>query len=519
MVCTSSRASADGGSPVNADLAEPTLHIRRLGLETQHEPLVLMHVDCPVARSEGFTARAQIELMVNGRTALATLYQVRDGLVGAHEIGLSEAVWRRLGAEDGTPATIRHPQPLESMSAVRSKVYGHRLDATKISNIVRDVAQERYSDVELAAFIAAFSSQPADLDEMVSLTRAMVDVGDRLSWPGAIIVDKHCVGGLPANRTTPLVVSIAAAAGLTIPKTSSRAITSPAGTADAMETMAPVDLDVSAMRKVVDKEGGCIVWGGSVSLSPADDILIRVERALDLDSPAQMVASVLSKKIAAGSTHVILDLPVGPTAKVRTDQDAIQLSVHLQSVANELGLLVKPIQTDGSQPIGSGIGPALEARDVLSVLRREAGAPDDLSGRACLLAGALLEIAGGAAPGCGQSVARSILADGRAEAKFMAICEAQGGFREPPVAPLQQEIRAGFTGHVKAIDNRQLARIAKLAGAPAAKSAGVDLLIKLGDTVEKGQPLFTIHGDARGELDYACAYAAANPDTIEVRAQ
>ena len=153
---------------------------------------------------------------------------------------------------------------------------------------------------------------------MLALTRAMVEAGDRLKWPAGTVVDKHCVGGLPGNRTTPIVVSIVAALGIMMPKTSSRAITSPAGTADTMETMAPVDLDIAAIRRVVEREGGCIVWGGAINLSPADDILIRVERALDIDSEGQMIASVLSKKIAAGSTHVVIDMPVGPTAKVRT---------------------------------------------------------------------------------------------------------------------------------------------------------------------------------------------------------
>ena len=497
---------------------EPTLHVRRLGLETQHEPLVLMHVDCPVARSEGFTARTEIELAAGGRSALATLYQVRNGLVGPHEIGLSEVVWRRLGVPDGSAATIRHPQPLESMSAVRAKLYGHRLDAGRIGAIIRDIARERYSDVELAAFLAAFSAQPADVAEMVALTRAMVEVGDRLSWPGTMIVDKHSVGGLPANRTTPLVVSIVAAAGLTIPKTSSRAITSPAGTADAMETMAPVDLDVTARRRVVEREGGCIVWGGSVSLSPADDILIRVERALDVDSPAQLVASVLSKKLAAGSTHVLLDLPVGPTAKVRTEADALELSAHLESVGREIGLTVRAVQTDGRQPVGRGIGPALEARDVLAVLRREASAPEDLRDRACLLAGELLELGGAALKGQGRGMAAGILSGGRALAKFMAICEAQGGFTEPPTAPLRYDLTASSAGTVSNIDNRQLARLAKLAGAPSARSAGVEMHVKLGQKVDKGEPLLTLHSEARGELDYARAFAGANPHVIELRA-
>jgi thymidine phosphorylase len=467
-----------------------------------------MHSDCPIARSEGFRARAQIELQAAGRNALATLYQVGGDLIGIHDVGLSEAVWRRLGVEDGTPINIRHPQPVASMSAVRAKVYGRKLDRAQISSIITDIVAERYTDVELATFVTAFSSEAADVTEMVALTRAMVDAGERLTWPGAVIVDKHCVGGLPGNRTTPLIVSIAAAAGLTMPKTSSRAITSPAGTADTMETMAPVNLEVAQMQRVVDREGGCIVWGGSVRLSPADDIIIRVERAIDLDSPAQLVASVLSKKVAAGSTHVLIDLPIGPTAKVRSAVDARHLVGYLEAVAKQIGLHIKAVVTDGRQPVGVGIGPALEARDVLAVLRNEPFAPEDLRQRALLLAGPLLELGGAAAAGAGKSTAAQLLDDGHALRKFLAICEAQGGFREPGTAPLRHELTASSAGVVSLIDNRLIAKLAKLAGAPAAKAAGVRLDVKLGDVVEQGQPLMVVHAESRGEMEYALAFGA-----------
>lgn len=507
----------DKAQPAVCDrVALHPLRAKRLRLETQHEPIVLMHADCPVARAEGFATRAQLELHAGGRSAIATLYYVADGIIEIDQVGLSETVWHRLTVEEGAEVRIKHPRPVESMSAVRAKVYGHRLDGERLRAIVRDIVAERYSDVELSAFITAFSGQPVNLGETVALTQAMVEAGDRMAWPGPVIVDKHSVGGLPANRTTPLIVAIVAAAGLVIPKTSSRAITSPAGTADTMETMAPVDLDVPAMQRVVEREGGCIVWGGSVRLSPADDILIRVERALDLDSPAQLVASVLSKKIAAGSTHVLLDLPVGPTAKVRTEQDSAELSAHLVAVADAFGLRVRPMLTDGTQPVGVGIGPALEARDVLSVLRGDAASPADLRKRAVELAGGVIELGGGAKEGQGAAMAADILASGRALAKFMAICEAQGGFREPPVAPLRHVIVAETDGILSAIDNRLLARAAKLAGAPRSRSAGLELHVKLGQRIDRGQPLMTLHGESRGGLDYALAFVDANPDVVEV---
>lgn len=494
----------------------PTFKSRRLHLETQSEPIVLLHAGCPIARSEGLSARAQVEVSAGGRTALATMYQLSGDLIGVHDVGLSEAVWRRLQVADGTALSIRHPPHLDSMSAVRAKVYGHRLDDTQLRSIVQDIVAERYSDVQLATFVTAFSSQPASLDEMIGLTRAMVDAGDRLQWPQSIVVDKHSIGGLPGNRTTPLVVAIVAAAGLTIPKTSSRAITSPAGTADTMETMTAVDLDVPAMQRVVEREGGCVVWGGSVRLSPADDIIIRVERAVDLDSPAQLVASVLSKKLAAGSTHVLLDLPVGPTAKIRSMSEADELSGFLQQVGEAVGLVVRPLVSNGDQPVGTGIGPALEAIDVLSVLRGEPSAPSDLRQRAITLAGAVLELGEATPRGSGEILASAILDDGRAWRKFQAICEAQGGLREPPSAPLRQEIRSSCAGTVRSVNNRNLARLAKLAGAPAAKAAGVQLHVKLGMAIDAGQPIMTVHAETAGELEYALAFERSTSGIVQV---
>jgi thymidine phosphorylase len=305
-----------------------------------------------------------------------------------------------------------------------------------------------------------------------------------------------------------LVVAIVAAHGLIIPKTSSRAITSPAGTADTMETLAPVDLTVRDIRRVVERESGCVVWGGAVSLSPADDVIIRVERALDIDAEGQLVASVMSKKIAAGSSHLVLDIPVGETAKVRSAGAAKALSARLATVASAFGLKAMTFLTDGSQPVGRGIGPALEARDVLAVLQRRQDAPADLLARACTLAGGLLELGGLASPGMGSAFAAETVADGRAWAKFQRICEAQGGMRVPPIARHQSPLLAPEAGVIESIDNRRIAKLAKLAGAPASKAAGVEMHVRLAAQVAAGEPLCTLHSETAGELRYALDYMA-----------
>ncbi|HWK49823.1 MAG TPA: thymidine phosphorylase, partial [Steroidobacter sp.] len=341
-----------------------SLRVTRAGIDTYQQPIAYMHRDCEVCRSEGFVAMTRVRIQVGDRFLTATLNVVVNEQIALDEVALSEAAWNILEPDVDARATVRHPAPAASAGALRAKVFGARLDDAQYLTLVEDVVESRLSDLELAAFVSASAGERLDHGETTGLTRAMISVGQRLDWGEGTVLDKHCVGGLPGNRTTPIVVAIIAALGYLIPKTSSRAITSPAGTADTMEVMAPVSLDIPAMRRVVEREGGCIVWGGNVRLSPADDVLIRIQRPLDFDSDGQLVASVLSKKVAAGSTHVLIDMPVGPTAKVRSDSSADSLAARLRHTAEAVGLQLGIYRSDGTQPVGVGIGPALEARDV-----------------------------------------------------------------------------------------------------------------------------------------------------------
>ncbi len=487
-----------------------SLPLIRARIDTYRHPVVYMHDDCHVCRAEGFRALTRVRIDCGDRWVIASLNVVTGAdWLPRNTAALSEAAWAALNPAPGAVGAFSHPEPPEGASAIRAKVYGRRLARPHFDRIVEDALAHRLSDLDLAAFVTACAGDRLDIDETIALTRAMQAAGETLRWGNGPVLDKHCVGGLPGNRTTPIVVAIVAAAGHTIPKTSSRAITSPAGTADTMEVMAPVALDLQTMRRVVEAQGGCIVWGGSLRLSPADDVLIAIERPLDFDSDGQLVASVLSKKAAAGSERVVIDIPVGATAKVRSAAAARTLAARFDAVAKALRLRLSIHVSDGSQPVGRGIGPALEAADVLKVLRRAPDAAPDLRERALTLAGALLDMGGA---GNGPSLAQALLDSGAAEAKFMAICEAQGGFTEPCRARHLALLTAPRDGVITAIDNRRIARIAKLAGAPAEPSAGVVLHARLGDRVNRGDPLFEIHAETPGELDYARDYAAAQSD-------
>lgn len=492
-----------------ADAPAPSkLALRRVAIDTYRENVAYLHRDCAVYRAEGFQALCKVEVRANGRSILATLNVVDDlSLVACDELGLSEDAFAQLDVRNGHLASVSQAEPPASSSALFRKIAGERLDQEDYRAIVRDVASLRYSKIELTAFVVATNRDEMDREEVYFLTEAMVDSGRKLAWHEPLVVDKHCIGGLPGNRTSMLVVPIVASHGLLFPKTSSRAITSPAGTADTMEVLACVELPVEQMAGIVREHRGCLAWGGTANLSPADDVLISVERPLAIDSPGQMVASILSKKIAAGSSHLVLDIPIGPTAKVRSMPEAQRLRRLFEYVAGRMHLSLDVVITDGRQPVGNGIGPLLEARDVMRVLENDPSAPNDLRQKSLRLAGRLIECHPDVRGGDGFEIARDILDSGRALTKMNAIIAAQG--RKPfdhnhlPLGALSFEIHAPASGFVTGIDNLQIARVARMAGAPKVIGAGVDLMRKLGDRVAIGDILYRVHAGFQSDLEFA----------------
>ena len=505
---TASPAAPATPAAQTADAAPALLSLKRVAIDTYRENVAYMHRDCAVYRAEGFQALSKVEITANGHRILATLNVVDDTcIVDRDQLGLSEDAFAQLGLSEGHPTRVNQAEPPSSIPALHRKIAGERLSHEDYHDIVRDITEHRYSKIELTAFVVACNQGELDREEVYSLTDAMASMGRRLDWHAHPVVDKHCIGGIPGNRTSMLVVPIVAAHGMLCPKTSSRAITSPAGTADTMEVLANVEPSFDRLSEIVREHRGCLAWGGTSDLSPADDVLISVERPLSIDSPGQMVASILSKKVAAGSTHLLLDIPVGATAKVHTIPDAQRLRKLFEFVAKRMGLTIDVVITDGRQPIGNGIGPVLEARDVMWVLANDPRAPHDLRQKSLRLAGRILEFDPDVRGGDGYAIARDILESGRAMAKMQAIIDAQGHKpfdpEHPALAPLSFEVLAKRNGIVSGIDNQQVARLARLAGAPKVQGAGVDLLCKLGDTVKEGQPLYRVYAAYSSDLEFA----------------
>jgi len=482
-----------------------TLKLRRLGIDTYRENVAYLHRDCEVYRAEGFQALSKVKICADGKRILAVLNVVDDdSIVTPTDLALSEEAFAKLGLKEGHIVSIEHAEPPASMNAVRRKIAGERLNQEDFYHIIGDITDKLYSKPEIAAFLVASGQTDMDRDEILYLTRAMLQAGKQLHWNEPLVADKHCIGGIPGNRTSMLVVPIIAAHGMLIPKTSSRAITSPAGTADTMEVLSNVELDIKKLHDIVRKHRACLVWGGTADLSPADDIMIAVERPLGIDSLGQMVASILSKKLSAGSTHLLIDIPVGPTAKVRHMRQAQRLRKLFEFVGDALAIHLEVVITDGRQPVGSGIGPVLEARDVMQVLQNSPNAPDDLRQKSLRLAGRLLEFDPDVRGGKGYSIARDILESGRALQMMNSLINAQGAQAETyELGKLFHDVLSPVAGVVIGIDNLQMSHIARFAGAPMDKGAGVDIFKKLGDKVKKGEALYRVYAQFPSDFNFA----------------
>ncbi len=480
------------------------LAVRAVPIATWNENVAYLNPGCIAVPAAQFLGSGLVEIHGGGHAIRARVHVIdRDDIVGPAEIGLSYHAFRTLGLPEGAAVAIARTQDPASLPALRAKLRGEALDETGFDDVIRDIADGRYPERESAAFLVAASASLTD-DEVEALARARARAAPKMVWNEPIVADKHAMGGVAGSRISLIVVPIVAAAGIAIPKTSSRAITSAAGTADAMEVLARVDLSQSELRRVVAEARGALAWNGRLNHSAVDDVMNAITRPLGIDSQRWAVASILSKKLAAGATHVVIDIPYGPTAKTQTKPEAVALGALFSRIGARLGLRVEALATDGSAPIGRGIGPALEARDAIAVLDNDPHAPQDLREKALLFAGRMLDWTG---PD-GRARAEALLVSGEARAAMARIIRAQGAQEPPhPVARLSRPVLAERDGIIVAIDGARIGDIARRAGAPADKGAGVDMKFGIGDAVAKGQQLYRIHASNDPDLNAASADA------------
>ena len=397
-----------------------------------------------------------------------------------------------------------------AINAIRKKLLGKNLTYKEIYAIMDQISHRKFSDILTTYFAASGYSEGFTNQELYYLTKAMVETGEKLEFKG-IVADKHSIGGVPGTRTTPIVVAIVAAAGFKIPKSSSRAITTPDGTADDMEVLAPVELSKKQIYEVVSQTNGCIVWGGSFKIAPADDIIIQVEKPLMFESFDKILVSIMAKKIAFGSNHVVIDLPFGKSVKVHSLKDAEYIRSKFLFLARKFKIRMRVLIHRTDEPAGKGIGPILEIREALRVLEQTKDRPLDLEIRAVNLASNLLEICLEDSEkelkdsikqiyGNAYGWAIDILQSGRALEKFKQIVKAQGGnpnfnSKTLKLGKYVFEAKADTGGIIKEINSKNITSVAKILGAPKQKGAGIYLNKKIGEKIVKDETIYTLFSE------------------------
>ncbi|MDP6155990.1 MAG: thymidine phosphorylase [Candidatus Thermoplasmatota archaeon] len=418
-------------------------------------------------------------------------------------VGLFGDTFDKLGIKNGDEVSLFPAPKPGSVNHIIRKMDRQQLSEEEIFEIVRDIVDAKLTDLEIASFITSTYMAGTTLDETYYLTKAIAETGDMLSFETDIVADKHCSGSVPGNRTTPIVVPAVAALGITIPKSSSRSITSPAGTADVMEVLCRVTFTKEEIRDIVSKTNGCIIWGGGLKIAPADAKLITVRKPLKADPEGLLISSILSKKYAMGATHIMLDIPLGLETRYNNIGEAKLLERELIQIASRLGMKAAVVISDGDEPIGQGVGPVLEAMDVIKVLRSTPDAPADLREKALMVGGKLLELIGMDRfdyNGTGAELMAGVIDSGKAYEKFREIIAAQEGNPEVSLDDLRKrlathtfDIVADKSGMIIDIQNQVVAKVARIAGAPQNHGCGIFFHHKFEDMVAEGEILATVY--------------------------
>ena len=480
--------------------------IKKIDIDTGRNLIIYLNRNGHIFKKEGFKSLSRVKIFNDELTIYGILHIIdNDTFLTESEIGLSSSFFKKYKIKEGDIFMIKSVGLIPSFQYDLSKLNGFKYEEKGLNDIFKDIIEEKYDDIQIACFCSSTAGNSLDEKELLYLTKAMIKINKKIDWKKNIVVDLHCIGGIPGNRTSPASVAIIAEYGMFIPKTSTRSITSPSGTIDTMEVFTNIDISDEKIVDIVKETNGCLIWSGI--LSPIDEIVISVLKDLNLDGKGIMIASIISKKIAAGSSHILIDIPYGPQAKCKDLESAKSLKYDFETLGKNLGVHVYVYLSEGNQPIGNGIGPALEAKDILDILKNEPNVCNDLKEKILYLSGIIIEFDPNVKKGEGIKIAREILESGRAFERFKKICEAQGGYKEIPVAKYQKDIISEIEGKIIEINIKKISTLGKLCGCPSNKEAGIYLYKHLNDYIKKGEKIMTLYSNSMGELNTAYNFA------------
>ena len=486
------------------------LSLKYVAINSFNENIVYLHKDCNAYKIDDIKSITKIEVHGGAEPVGAFLEVVDDeSIVHQGQLGMNKQAFEQLNLPEGANVTISLANVSSSVASIKRKISGNVLYDSEYKAIVKDIVSRKYSNMDIASFLVATGSFMT-VQEVLALTEALAG-DENITWDKEnIVVDHHCMGGVPGNKTDIIITAIVAAYGLPIPKTASYSLTSCAGVADTFSVLANVDLDEKNLKKIVNEHRGAIVSYTGLPITYANKIISSVQRSIGMATQEHVLASILAIKIATGITHLLIDIPVGSSSHIKTTADALKLRKMVEYIGDMLNIHVDAVITDGSEPIGNGVGPVLEARDVMKVLRNKENAPQDLMEKSLFLAGRIIEFDPKVRGGQGYHIAKEILTSGRALEALNRIIYAQGKAPQAQLGRLTREITALKSGVIESIDNSRITRIGVLAGAQQSAGAGLDLIKKVGDEVERGDVIYRIH--SVNPNDFAFANSAIDSD-------
>lgn len=486
------------------------LNLKHIAVSSFNENIAFVHKDCVAYKVDDIKTITKVEIHGGVRPVYAFLQVVDDAkIVKPNEVALNTEAFNQINLPEGANVSMTLAPTAPSLAFVKKKIAGNILSASEYASIVGDITSHRYSNMDITSFLVS-SGSFMTAPEVLALTEALIGE-DVIRWDNEnIVVDFHCFGGVPGNKTDIIIAAIVAAYGLPMPKTASRSLTSCAGVADTFAVLANVDIDENKLKTIVKENRAAIVDYGSLSIAEGSKIVSTVERHLGFLQLQHLAASILSIKLAAGVTHLVLDIPVGSTSRIKSTSEAMRLRKLVEYVGDMLSVEIDAVITDGSEPIGNGIGAVLEARDIMKILRNKENAPQDLLEKSLFLAGRILEFDPQLRGGQGYAVAKELLTSGRALEAMNKIIYAQGKAPQPQLGHLTRDIVATQSGVVESIDNTRINKIGVLAGASQYPGAGLDLFKKVGDSVEQGEPLYRIHSVSSTDFAFANSVVDGN---------
>ncbi len=396
----------------------------------------------------------------------------------------------------------------KALEALKKAIKWEKLNYKETYAIMKDISDNRFTDTLITYYSAIGFFKKASDYELYEMAKAMAETGEMLHFDG-VVADKHCMGGVPGNETTMIMIPLLSSLGIKMPKTFSKAITSPAATGECVNVLMDISFSKKEIENLVKKQNCCLVRGGGLDLAPADEKLIKVAYPLSMQSYSRTVVSIMAKKYAMGINHSLIDIPMGPTAKVPDMKTAKRLKKKYEYVGKKLGMKVVVEITNAKEPIGSWIWATLQVREVLRVLQQHELRPMDLQNKALHLSAKIIELVGMAKGKKAYELAYQQLKSWKAWKKMQSIIKAQWwknpniNSEELELAKYKKEVKAEKDGVVKSIDMKLINLTTRTLGAPIDDQGWLYLHKKTGDRVKKNDIIYVMYANQQNKIDMA----------------